>query len=288
MQLVFTPRKEDTKKERRKKSVEPRLSRAAMESLPSDVLSVFLRKLAVQDPRSILSLATCACRTFHREAENDRGLWKEAFFGGNSWYADQCKDERLEAEILILGGLYKQLLKARWAVPGCLSPEQRPRGGLVTGNGGESTFWDSLYGAYKLNKHLVAWREKGRLVLSGFLLQGRPEVLREGNDFGFKNPSQGQAPDTVVCTNLSFRLEPFFSEEFVVYVGRLKPELARSGRVARNANYGLEIRKYMNDVFNLPGNVSSTDSRAWVCGLDYNGRDNVWASIFDGEFFCVR
>lgn len=93
----------------------------AMEDLPSDVVQLVIHKLATQDPASLLSM-TCACASFHREAEANPSVWREAFFApfpqaergaskslGGKWSAD------LEAEVQALAGGYRQLVIARWA-----------------------------------------------------------------------------------------------------------------------------------------------------------------------------
>lgn len=237
-----------------------------MESLPSDVLSVVLHKLAVQDPRSLLQ-ATCACKTFHREADNTRGIWKEAFYGGDSRFGDHCKDENVEAEILTLGG-YKQLVRARWAVPGGLFPEQKQGGGSVTGNGGSANR-DSSAGEYKLNKHLVVLREKGRLLLWGLLLQDRPEVLRELGDFAFKYALRGLAPDKITFGFFSSRLEPVSSKDGNAVLLQMK--LAGHGRVLQRLDLDLEIYNFMKPVM-VSKDVTSRDSWSWACDLDYEGR----------------
>ncbi|GAQ91656.1 hypothetical protein KFL_008270010 [Klebsormidium nitens] len=287
---------------RRRKGLQ-QVSRAAMESLPNDVVSVVLHKLAVQDPRSLLR-ATFACEAFHREAESNRGIWKDAFFGGDSNSAgDYCKDEKVEAEILALGG-YEQMVKARWAVPGCLFPEQKQGDASVIGVG---RLEDSSAGEYKLSKHLVVLREKGRPLLWGLLLQDRPETLREVGDFGFKNAFRGGSPDRICLTLFTSRLEPVSSKD--EREGHLKMKLKGSGRVMQRADLDLEIYNYMNvaseasdasadsedtvtsevsEASKDSEDVMSDDSRSWACDLDYEGRDNVWASISDGEFFYVR
>ncbi|GAQ89680.1 hypothetical protein KFL_005500030 [Klebsormidium nitens] len=208
-----------------------------MESLPGDVFFVVLHKLAVQDPRSLLRV-TCACKTFHREAEHNRAIWKDAFFGRDSRCGEHCKDESVEAEVLALGG-YKQLVKARWAVPRWI-------------------FYES------------------------------PFSVKEVGDFGFKNAFRGKAPGRVAFTFYSSRLEPFFSEQHKS-IGHLKMKLAGSGRVIQRMDLDLEIYNFTEDELKVGGHVSSRETgRLWVCDLDYDGRDNIWASIFDGNFYNVR
>lgn len=101
-----------------------------MESLPSDVLLVILRKIAAQDPVSLLR-ATCTSKLLHRAIEDNPFIWKEAFLGSAP---AQSKDAyvtcaELDKEVDRVGG-YKQLalIKAgrqRLATsdPGCGSEE---------------------------------------------------------------------------------------------------------------------------------------------------------------------
>lgn len=81
-----------------------------MEGLPDDVILIILRKLALQDPSSLLQ-ATKACKSFSQTAEENVGLWKEAF--SNIVLGDHSKDERIEAHLISVGG-YKRLIEARW------------------------------------------------------------------------------------------------------------------------------------------------------------------------------
>ncbi|GAQ84613.1 hypothetical protein KFL_001970140 [Klebsormidium nitens] len=84
-----------------------------MEDLPSDLLLIVLRKLAAQDPISLLR-ATCACKLILRVTEENPIVWKEAFLGsapteqntgGLDAYVTCAElDERVDR----LGG-YKQL-----------------------------------------------------------------------------------------------------------------------------------------------------------------------------------
>lgn len=92
-----------------------------MEDLPSDVAQTILRKVAVQDPSSLLTL-TCACANFYREAKPTPEIWKEAWYA--PLYQPQAEQSvsaletelsaKLDTEILALGG-YKKLVIARWA-----------------------------------------------------------------------------------------------------------------------------------------------------------------------------
>lgn len=103
----------------------PRLSRLRlniiyMDTLPGDVVFVILRKLATDDPLSLLR-ATCVLAPFHRVAAENREIWKEAFLGSHQelllktdvqiwpcWRADLAD---LDAEVETVGG-YKNLLTA--------------------------------------------------------------------------------------------------------------------------------------------------------------------------------
>lgn len=83
-----------------------------MEDLPGDVLLVLLRKLAAQDPVSLLR-ATCASKLFHRATEENPVLWKEAFLGlapaqEKASFDAYVTCAELDEEVDRLGG-YKQL-----------------------------------------------------------------------------------------------------------------------------------------------------------------------------------
>ncbi|GAQ92358.1 hypothetical protein KFL_009920020 [Klebsormidium nitens] len=194
-----------------------------METLPSDVVSVVLHKLAVQDPRSLVR-ATCACKTFHREVEQNRGVWKDAFFGRDSSFGDHCKDENIEAEILALGG-YEQLVKVRWDVPGKFLSRQKQGPRSVTGNGGSVR--DSSDREFHLNKILVVLREEGRLLLWGLFKKERSSFLREVGDFTLKTARRAEgAPDITAIRLSTSRLDSVFDElESVVY-SRIKTKVA--------------------------------------------------------------
>lgn len=251
-----------------------------MESLPNDVVLVVLHKLAIQDPRSLLR-ATCACKMFHREAENNRVIWKDAFFGRDSSSGDHCKDESIEAEILAVGG-YEQLVKAWWALPGRSSTEQKQGAGSVAG----SAVRDSSAGEYKLNKLLFVLREKGRLLLWGLFVQERPSSVRELGDFRFKDACRAEGPDRTTMRVSTSRLEPVFADlESVVY-SRMKTKVAKSGRVIERSNLVLEIFKFPDEPSLVVGH-NSKDSQFWVCELDYEGGDNVWGFAFVGNFRIV-
>ncbi|GAQ84614.1 hypothetical protein KFL_001970145 [Klebsormidium nitens] len=88
-----------------------------MENLPNDVLLIVVRKLAAQDPVSLLR-ATCSCKHLLRVTEGNRVVWKEAFLGSapteqNTEVRDAyvtCAE--LDVEVDSLGG-YKQLALIR-------------------------------------------------------------------------------------------------------------------------------------------------------------------------------
>lgn len=100
--------------------------------LPGDLILIVLRKLALQDPLSFVR-ATCACKTFQKEAEDDSNSWFKALFkpediGEGVSKLDRRFQERnpgFEAAIEQLGG-YKQLVKARWGRLECFAFEQTP------------------------------------------------------------------------------------------------------------------------------------------------------------------
>lgn len=93
---------------------------AAMDCLPSDVVLLILRKLAVQDPLSLLR-ATCALAPFHRGAAVDPEVWKRAFYGPEMGQSILSQVQRyfpeevskLDAEVNARGGPFRRLLIAR-------------------------------------------------------------------------------------------------------------------------------------------------------------------------------
>ncbi|GAQ84612.1 hypothetical protein KFL_001970130 [Klebsormidium nitens] len=136
---------------------------ATMEILPGELVRVVLSKLAAQDPPSLLR-ATCACKAIYREVEGDSKFWKDGFFGGDSDIGEHCKDESLEAEILLVGG-YKRLVKARWEVTESSGFERSRE--LLSPCSSKTSSFD---GSREINvKYLVLVRDQKRLILWGFL-----------------------------------------------------------------------------------------------------------------------
>lgn len=92
-----------------------------MDRLPDDLVQCIFRKLAVQDPFSLLQ-ASCVCTSLHQPVEKDHSLWNEAFLAPVVGSSDQQSETLLSAtdsadldrEVVSLGG-YKQLalLRAR-------------------------------------------------------------------------------------------------------------------------------------------------------------------------------
>lgn len=106
-----------------------------MEHLPDDLVQCILRRLAVQDPLSLLA-ASCVCTSLHQALKDDYALWKEAFLapvGSLEQHFDTLLDAtssaELDTEVTSLGG-YKRLalLSARHtrARAHCMSRVGRP------------------------------------------------------------------------------------------------------------------------------------------------------------------
>lgn len=84
------------------------LVRRAMDFLPTDVVELILRKLAEQDPRSLLQ-ATCACKSF---LEVSPAVWREAYLA--PYPVDENalglqNSEALDDKLLVSLGGYKRL-----------------------------------------------------------------------------------------------------------------------------------------------------------------------------------
>lgn len=254
-----------------------------MERLPSDVFSVVLHKLAVQDPRSLLR-ATCACKTLHREADvNNRGIWKDALFGKDSRFGEHCKSEEIEAKILDLGG-YKQLVKARCISPGSLFFEQKQGAGRVNGHNGWALPVSSTKTYYGLLKeHLVVLRENGRVLLWGLrLLQMDPFILQEVGDFGFRRyEREGKDPVRISLAFFTPGLELLSPEDQSIGLPSLKL-LARGSEIQRN-NLELEMFTIADDALEITGHLSSREIQ-FARNLKYK----CPGVGIEGEFFLRR
>lgn len=80
-----------------------------MEHLPSDVLWVILRKVAVQQPLSLLRTVE-VCKSFQQTAKDRPRLWKEALLGRELTDEDCCRDSQFDAAIRYLGG-YEHMVR---------------------------------------------------------------------------------------------------------------------------------------------------------------------------------
>lgn len=94
-----------------------------MERFPSELVTLVFRKLAVQDPLSLLR-ATCACKSWLHLVNNNEGIWKASFLapvpGGtlaseqNAITSEHHKSmAELDSEVASLGG-YAQLALVRF------------------------------------------------------------------------------------------------------------------------------------------------------------------------------
>lgn len=142
-----------------------------MEHLPRDAIQCVLRKLANQDPFSLLQ-ATWTCRLFEKTAEQAPVIWREAFLApepestGNSSACGisngVARFDGLDAEIASLGG-YKQLalMKIRYLQKIDLSLEQKQTEPLTVGEQD-----DRLAGGSKerVSRYLLLFRFRGRLI----------------------------------------------------------------------------------------------------------------------------
>lgn len=151
-----------------------------MDALSGDVVLVILRKLAAEDPLSLLR-ATCVLAPFHRVAAENREIWKVAFMGSHHelvmkkdvqiWPCWQAELADLDAEVETVGG-YKILLSSLLIEP------QRSRNIVEQ----RQKAWDTVQGQnFRSKKVMILVRLHGRAVLWGSYPQDALETPSEGH-----------------------------------------------------------------------------------------------------------
>lgn len=172
------------------------------------VLLIILRKLALQDPASLLE-APCACKFFHSVFENNPEIWKIAFFGSVISQATEKSDqEEMTSEIDSIGG-YKQLVRARWS--------KSPRRFILEQNKREvlSETKQSLGQSDEVYKYLIILKEEGILILWGLLVLNADSPFEIRGDFKFfaAIAAEGTNPKLMSYFHMSTsRLKPVPSE----------------------------------------------------------------------------
>lgn len=264
----------------------------AMERIPGDVILMILRKLAVQDPLSLLK-ATCVCRLLYHQAEKNSYLWKEAFLGGKARLEEHAgEDDRMEAEIMALGG-YKHLVIARW-----VKPAGEPS--LLYKQTWETTsarLSEVLKGATWLSsssadncRYLVVIRDEleGGLLLWG-LSTGKPladstlgDFDRFATNLGTEGPTINRLTFIYLRTSRLQRkwsdTEPDPNETLTDWA------LAADGRLERKGDVSLEIYACLDQSKRELNPIVESQIKAWFCTMAWGEGQSA---VFIGKFFFV-